>query len=111
MDKKISQKVQSTFSVDKESEKVEEQPPLIDPREIKRKFLLANNLEEIDESLHAYISVTTVQEIITDILAPVMLKARNESEFVKNLGIRITDSNLTLEAQSKEMITLKRSFK
>ena len=72
---------------------------------------MANNLEAIDESLHAYISVTTVKELITDILAPVMVKARDESEFVKTLNIKLNDTNHTLEAQSKELVNLKRGYK
>jgi hypothetical protein len=104
-------KVGSNLSVDKVEDEIVDEAPLVDPSEIKRRFLLANNLEAIDESMHAYISVTTVKEIITDILAPVMLKARNESAFIQELNKSIEENNRTLDTQQKEMINLKRGYK
>ena len=60
--------------------------PAIDAEYIKKQFLKENGLEHIDVELHAYLSVNTLRETITEVLYPIMSKARGESEFAKGLA-------------------------
>jgi hypothetical protein len=83
----------------------------MDAREVKRRFLQANNLDSIDESLHAYLSITTIKEIITEILGPVMVKAKDESEFIEKIYKEFNGLRDIMDAQSKEISSLKRGYK
>tara|TARA_B110000285_G_C14853247_1_gene480970 strand:+ start:190 stop:318 length:129 start_codon:yes stop_codon:yes gene_type:complete len=39
----------------------------------------------------AYISVTRVKQIITEVMGPVMLSARKESVFAKNMNTKLDE--------------------
>ena len=45
----------------------------------------------------AYISVTRVKQMITEVMAPVMQSARKESAFVRTMDMKMND----LESQTK----------
>jgi len=63
---------------------------LLDVNEIKRKFLEESNLDHIDESLHVYLSISMLEKTVTDILGPILVRAKEESVFVKDARERLT---------------------
>ena len=63
---------------------------MLDVNEIKRKFLEESNLDHIDESLHVYLSISMLEKTVTDILGPILVRAKEESVFVKDARERLT---------------------
>ena len=47
--------------------------------------------DAIDDTMLAYISVTKVKQLITDILAPVMISAKKESQFARQMNMKLEE--------------------
>jgi hypothetical protein len=61
--------------------------------------------------MQMYISITTIQEMLTAILQPVMIKAKKESEFIASIGADMEETNKTMESHRKKMKNLETGFK
>lgn len=60
-----------------------EKGQLMDHNEVKARFLKESNLDYIDESLHVYLSISMLEKTVTDILGPILERAKEESVFAK----------------------------
>ena len=54
-----------------------------------------NDLDSIDESKHAFISVVEIQEILTSILRPISKNIAKDKEYAENLKEIIDDVKMT----------------
>ena len=59
---------------------------------------------------HAFISIQHLQEIVTDILAPVYIAQRNDSDFAKDITEKYDKINKDHEKTIEEIKLLKRSY-
>jgi len=52
-----------------------------------------NDEDTVDEAMMMYISVTKVKEVVTEVLEPVMKSAAKESQYSRNMNLKIDELN------------------
>jgi hypothetical protein len=58
-----------------------------------------------------YISVTKVKEMITGIMAPVMVSAKKESEFAKKINVKFDEISSKVSDITNQLVVLNRTTK
>ncbi len=50
-----------------------------------------------------YISVTRVKQVVTEVLEPVMKSAARESQYARNMNLKIEDLNIRFKEAKEEI--------